>query len=103
MGNPWITLGCLTALLWSQSVGAASHLRADAGAGLAGGRGPWTRESSYGKYPWARRVGNFRRCQFRTAVLLLIYQTALACPLTQGGDNIPNRVSCCQGRACLPR
>ena len=66
-------------------------------------RGPWTRESSYGKYPWVRRVGNFRRCQFRTAVLLLIYQTALACPLTQGGDNIPNRVSCCQGRAFLPR
>ena len=42
MGNPWITLGCLTAVLWSQSVGAASRLRAQhlAGAGLAGGGPP---------------------------------------------------------------
>ena len=42
--------------------------------------------------------GDFRRCQFRTAVLLLIYQTALAWPLTQGGENVPNRVSYCQAR-----
>ena len=42
MGNPWITFGCLTAVLWSQSVGAASRLRAQhlAGAGLAGGGPP---------------------------------------------------------------
>jgi len=47
--------------------------------------------------------GYFRRYQFGTAVLLLIYQTALACPVTQGGDNIPNRVSYCQGAHCDPK
>ena len=38
MRNSWITLGCLTAVLWSQSLGAASRLRAQhlAGTGPAG-------------------------------------------------------------------
>ena len=42
MRNPWITLACLTAVLWSQSLGAASRLRAQhlAGAGPAGGGPP---------------------------------------------------------------